>query len=160
MKKILIIIIIFVSLKSYSQEIKSINNTSELDNILNSNKGNVILFSFWATWCKPCVEEFPDLIKLYNNYKDKNFKIILISIDFKEDINTKLVPFLKEHNVNFPIYFDDFNKQEELIDYFDKNWEGGIPSTYIFDKNGVQESKFLGNKDYAFYEKEIKKYIY
>jgi len=158
MKKI-IIILIFVTSLTQAQQITSLKNTSELDEILNSNKGKVLLFNFWATWCKPCVEEFPDLIKLYNNYKDKNFKIILISIDFKEDIYTKLIPFLKQNNVYFETYFDDFIKQEDLIDYFDKNWEGGIPSTYIFNKNGIEESKFLGNKDYAFFEKEIKKYI-
>jgi thiol-disulfide isomerase/thioredoxin len=159
MKKILVIIILCFYSIAYSQQIKPIKATSELDDIIKDNKGNVILFNLWATWCKPCVEEFPDLIKLYNNYKDRNFTIIFISIDFKEEINTKLIPFLKENDVNFVTYFDDFKNQDELINYFDKKWDGGIPSTYIFDKNGVEESKFLGIKDYSFYEREIQKFI-
>ena len=159
MKKIFVILILSFCATSFSQQIKPIKVTSEIDELIKDNKGNVLLFNLWATWCKPCVEEFPDLIKLYNNYKDKNFKIIFISIDFKEEINTKLIPFLKQNNVNFVTYFDDFKNQDELIDYFDKKCDGGIPSTYIFDKDGVEESKFLGIKDYSFYEREIQKFI-
>ena len=75
MKKIIIIILLLFASESYSQEIKYLKELSELDNIVKSNKGNVILFNFWATWCRPCVEEFPDLMKLYNNYKEKNLKV-------------------------------------------------------------------------------------
>ena len=116
-----------------------------------------MLINFWATWCKPCVKEFPELVKLYNNYKDKGFEIVFISVDVPEDVEPKVVPFLKKQDVDFVSYYNKFERPDELINYIDKNWEGAIPSTYIYDKDGKLTADILGSRSYEDFEKEITK---
>lgn len=149
--------ILISSASLHSQEVKPLKSAQELDELRNSLKGKVVLINFWATWCKPCVMEFPELLKLYNDYKDKNFQLIFISADVPEEIESKVTPFLKSQKVDFITYYNNFEKPEELINYIDKNWEGAIPSTYIYDKDGNLTSNILGMKNYEYFEKEIKK---
>ena len=127
----------------YPQEVKPISTVDEMKLIMDKGKDKVTLVNFWATWCKPCVEEFPRLVKLYNNYKDRGLDIVFISVDVPEDVESKVVPFLKKQGVDFVSYFNKFDKPEELINYIDKNWEGAIPSTYIYDKEGKLTSHIL-----------------
>jgi thiol-disulfide isomerase/thioredoxin len=143
--------------RAFSQEVKPLTAIDEIRKIKDNNKGKVLLINFWATWCKPCVKEFPELVKLYNNYKDKGFEIVFISVDVPEDVNSKVVPFLKKQNVDFVSYYNKFEKPDELINYIDKNWEGAIPSTYIYDKEGKLVTQILGSKSYEDFEKEITK---
>jgi hypothetical protein len=82
---------------------------------------------------------------------------VFISADVPEEINSKVMPFLKSHNVDFITYYNNFDKPEDLINYIDKNWEGAIPSTYIYDKEGNLTSNILGIKNYEYFEKEITK---
>ena len=141
----------------YGQEVKPISTVDDIKLVMESGKGKVTLVNFWATWCKPCVKEFPELIKLYNNYKDKSFEIVFISVDVPEEVEPKVIPFLKKQGVDFVSYFNKFDKPEELINYIDKNWEGAIPSTYIYDKDGNLTSHILGSRSYEEFEKEITK---
>ncbi len=81
---------------NYSQsktttEVKIIN-VSDLKLILEEGKGSAILINVWATWCEPCREEFPDLVKLSNKYK-KSIRFIGISADEVEDLDEKVIPF-------------------------------------------------------------------
>lgn len=160
MKKInmfVLIMMLLFSARLYSQEVLPLSSTKDLDNLKESLNGKVVLLNFWATWCVPCVKEFPDLVKLYNDYKDKDFRLIFISTDVPEEVNSKVIPFLKENGVNFVTYYNNFSKSEDLIDYIDKNWEGAVPTTYIYDKNGKVTASVLGKKDYSYFEKEILK---
>jgi thiol-disulfide isomerase/thioredoxin len=142
---------------SFAQEVKALNSEKDIEQVMNSYKGKVVLLNFWATWCKPCVHEFPDLVKLYNDYKDKGFVVLFISVDVPDDVDSKVIPFLKNQNVDFTTYYNNFDKPEELINYIDKNWEGAIPSTYIYDKKGKLTGHILGSTAYEDFEKEILK---
>jgi len=160
MKKVLVVVFMLLALSSiYSQEIKAVKTVDDLKDIQTSTKGKVVLYNFWATWCKPCVQEFPELVKLYKNYKDKNFAIVFVSMDMPEEIKGTVQPFLEKQGVDFVTYYNDFKNPEEIIDFYDKKWEGAIPSTYIYDKDGKLSTKFIGNKDYEFFEKEILKLL-
>lgn len=161
MKKIIFPVLLFLSFSAalFSQDLKSVSNADDLKQIFESRKGKVILVNFWATWCKPCVKEFPELLKLYSNYKDKGFELVFLSLDDLSEIDTKLKPFLKKNNVDFTTYYNNFSKPEELIDLVDKNWGGGIPSTYIYDKEGSLKASILGSKTYEQFEAEITKLL-
>lgn len=143
----------------FSQDVITITNENEYKNILEQSKGKVTLINFWATWCPPCVKEFPELVKLYNNYKEKDFSVVFISLDDKSDFDNKLIPFLKKQNVDFVSYFGDFKDPMVLIDFVDKSWQGEIPFTLIYDKEGIIKAKFIGNKTYNQFETEILKYL-
>jgi thiol-disulfide isomerase/thioredoxin len=161
MRKILLTIFLVFALssflKTFSQEVLPLGTVKDIEQVKESKKGKVLLINFWATWCKPCVKEFPDLVKLYNDYKDKGFDIVFISVDVPEEIEPKVVSFLNNQGVNFTTYYNSFDKPEDLINYIDKNWEGAIPSTYIYDKDGNMTANILGSRNYETFEKEILK---
>jgi len=158
MKKIFLIVVFLflISGIGLSQNVKILTSTDEIDEIKKQNEGKVVLYNFWATWCGPCKEEFPDLMKLYNNYKDEGFVIVFFSLDIPEQIDTKLKPFLKNHSVNFLTYLIDFQNNENIIDYFDKDFGGAIPTTYIYDKSGNLKQKLVGSREYNQFESLIK----
>lgn len=162
MKKIFVVLFL-VSLvfsnfsKTFAQDVLPLTTVKEIEQLKKSKKGKVLLINFWATWCKPCVQEFPDLLRLYNDYKDRGFEILFISVDVPEDAEPKVVPFLKKQGVDFVTYYNSFDKPEDLINFIDKNWEGAIPSTYIYDKDGNMTANILGSRGYEEFEREILK---
>lgn len=158
MKTLLLIIAIFCFTNAYSQEILPADKNT-IDSIKEANKGKVILFNYWATWCKPCVEEFPDLLKLNDEYKDKDFKIVFVSLDFGKDFPDQTKRFLKKMNVNFITYYNNFKSDEDLINYMDKEWEGSIPGTFIFDKDGSLKKTYIGKTKYADFKKSVDNYL-
>lgn len=159
MNKLIIFIFFLYTSTAFTQELIYIKDVSDLNKIRRDNTDKVLLFNFWATWCEPCIEEFPDLIKLNNEYGEKNLKLILVSLDFKEDIENKLLPFLKNNKVDFVTYYLSTLNPDSIMNYFDKKWDGGIPATFIFDREGNYQKFILGKSDYGNFEKEIKKYL-
>lgn len=101
-----------------------------------SAKGKVLVLNFWATWCGPCVAEFPELVALDAKYRDKGVKLVGITADDPEDVQPKVVPFMKKHKVQFDIIRQDTDDPQEMMDQVIKNWNGVIPITVVFDKQG------------------------
>jgi peroxiredoxin len=100
-------------------------------------KGKVLVVNFWATWCGPCVAEFPELVAIDAKYRDKGVKLVGISVDEVAEIKSKVVPFIKEQKAAFDILVQDSDDPEELINLIDKNWQGTLPTTFVFDKQGA-----------------------
>jgi thiol-disulfide isomerase/thioredoxin len=157
----LIFLLIFGN--AFSQELIPLNNLDDVVKLKESKKGKVLLVNFWATWCIPCVKEFPDLVRLYNEYKEKEFEIIFISVDVPEDAEGKVKPFLTKNGVEFISYYNNFSggspgqNVEELLDYIDREWSGAIPATYIYNREGVLTSRFVGRQSFEDFEREVKK---
>lgn len=143
----------------HSQDVIPVSSTDELKIIFEDNKGKVILVNFWATWCKPCVKEFPDLVRLYNNYKDMGFVVIFISLDISEEIDSKVKPFLQKNDVEFITYYNNFKQPEEIVNFIDKTWGGAIPATYIYDREGKRVVSIIGSRKYEQFEKELIKVL-
>jgi thiol-disulfide isomerase/thioredoxin len=128
-----------------------------LEKIIKERNGKILLFNFWATWCVPCREEFPDIIRISSEYKNHDIEVIGISIDFDEDLKTKVIPFLKKQKVNFVNYVSGFRNDEELINLINKKWNGAIPATAIYGRNGKQISFLEGRKSYQEFKSAIEK---
>lgn len=123
-------------------------NKDSLSNILTDNKGKVIFINVWATWCEPCVKEFPDIVKIYNEYKNKNISFLSLSVDLKSDIDSVVIPFLKKQSAGLPVYLVDEKSSEAVINYLNPEWSGAIPVTIIYDKKGRREKFLSGAQDY------------
>jgi thiol-disulfide isomerase/thioredoxin len=94
-----------------------------------------LLINFWATWCVPCREEFPDLVKIDGEYKGK-IDFITISLDFEEELNTGVPQFLKEMKADMPTYLLVTPDESAAIGMISKEWGGGLPLTVLFAPNG------------------------
>src|ERR1041385_8676729 len=87
--------------------------------------------NFWATWCGPCVHELHCFTELDSAYAGKKVKVILVSNDFKKDLDTKLIPFLERKNIKTEVLLLDEPVDNEWIPKVDKEWQGNIPATLI-----------------------------
>lgn len=128
---------------------------AKLTKIIKERKGKPLFLNLWATWCVPCREEFPSIVKLVDEYKDVEF--IGVTVDFPEEVDSKIIPFLKSNKANFVSFVNGFEGDEELINLLDKNWNGALPATFIFDKNGKRLVTLEGKKSYEEFKKEIEK---
>jgi thiol-disulfide isomerase/thioredoxin len=95
-----------------------------------------LLINFWATWCDPCREEFPDLVKLDSDYPSKNLNFVAISLDDVADIKTAVPKFLKEMKATMPVVLLNVNDPEPAIKVVDAAWDGQLPATFLYDKDG------------------------
>lgn len=95
-----------------------------------------LLVNFWATWCAPCIEEFPDLVKINNDYKGK-IDFITITLDDVEEINTGVPKFLKKMNAEMPTYLLKTDDEGSAISAVYQDWQGGLPFTIFYDGKGV-----------------------
>jgi len=101
-----------------------------------ANNPRPLLVNFWATWCDPCREEFPDLVKIDNEYRAKGLDFVIISLDDLADIKTSVPQFLKEMKATMPSYLLHVEDQSEAIAAVSTTWGGGLPATFLFDPQG------------------------
>lgn len=114
---------------------------------LSDYKGKVILINFWATWCGPCLKEMPDLEKLYQNYKAKDFQILGIAVASKEkDIPKKV----QSTGVTYPILLGN---NQTVSDYGSFS---SIPQSFIIDRDGSIVMQITGSWHYEQFEEAVK----
>jgi len=107
---------------------------------LSQFRGQVVLLNFWATWCPPCIEETPSLVRMQARFKDKGVVVLAVSID---DDDAAYHKFLKDYGVNMVTVRDEARKAPTLYGTF------GWPETYVIDRNGVIRRKFIGPVDWG-----------
>ena len=103
-----------------------------------------LLINFWATWCDPCREEFPDLVKVDSDYRNKGLNFIAISLDDITDIKTAVPKFLTEMKAEMPVVLLNVNDPEPAIKAVDATWDGQLPATFLYDKDGKVVFKHFG----------------
>ncbi len=97
--------------------------------------GKPLLINFWATWCDPCREEFPDLVKLDAEYRGK-VDFVTVSLDDLEDINTRVPKFLGEMKSEMPAFLLKTPDESAAITMVSKDWSGNLPLTILFTATG------------------------
>jgi cytochrome c biogenesis protein CcmG/thiol:disulfide interchange protein DsbE len=107
---------------------------------LSQFKGQVLVLNFWATWCPPCIEEMPSLVRMQQRMQSKAVTVLAVSVDVDESNYRR---FLQDHNVNLLTVRDPDQKTNSLYGTFK------FPETYIIDRNGVVRRKFIGAVDWT-----------
>ena len=102
---------------------------------LSQYRGKVVVLNFWATWCPPCIEETPAMVRMTSLMKDKGVVVLAVSIDADDAAYHK---FLKDYSVNMVTVRDEAKKVSTLYGTF------GWPETYVIDRQGVIRRKFIG----------------
>ena len=111
-----------------------IHDYNGLEKYLYIDDDKTYVVNFWATWCAPCVKELPHFEELYKNYKSKDVEVMLVSLDFPNQYDKKLKPFIKKHDLKSKILVLDDTDMNTWIPKVNENWDGAIPVTLIYNK--------------------------
>jgi thiol-disulfide isomerase/thioredoxin len=130
---------------------------ASLKKLIKERKGKVLFLNIWATWCAPCVAEFPDLIKLSQTYDTTAIEVVAISADYPDEVDTKIIPFLRKLNVPFRVYVAQFEHQEDFINTENHSWSGALPASMIYDANGNERFFHMGQQTFDEFKHEIDK---
>lgn len=141
-----------------SQEVERIK-IPELERIINNPDDRIHVLNFWATWCGPCVREFPLFEKVAKEYNNKNVRFLMISLDFPSQIEKQLIPFLKKHNTTLDIAVMMDVDYNAWIDKVDNSWQGDIPATLVFNNARKQKNFHKGEIDEQGLRKLIEAYL-
>jgi thiol-disulfide isomerase/thioredoxin len=122
---------------------------------LSDYKGKVIVVNFWATWCGPCRKELPSLSQISSELKDKDFKLIGVSVDQEQ---ADLKGFLKSYDLSYSIVHKPDKLLEQYMSAAGQN-QNVIPQTYIIDKNGKVVEVVIGARTKSDFLSLINKYL-
>ena len=129
----------------YAQNIEIIT-FKNLQQLLFNQSDTTYVVNFMSSWCKPCIKELPEFIKLTNDTKHKKIKVLFVSLDVKKNMNESIKPIATKFKIN-PIYLLDESNPNNWVDKLDKNWNGEIPTTFII-KKGKIKNKTIGGISY------------
>lgn len=104
---------------------------------LSKLQGRPVLVNFWATWCGPCREEFPTLVRKYKQYQDQGFVVLGVNTQ-DENSDTGVMNFMKNTLVNFPIVRDTGNQLSRTYRV------DGLPTSFFIDRSGVIRDTVVG----------------
>jgi len=117
--------------------------------------GRALLVDFWATWCDPCREEFPNLVRLHNTYRRKGLSVVAISMDDPESVPA-IEQFLSSQGAQFGSYRQHFNDFEVLVNSINPRWGGAIPATFLYDRQGKLVDSWEGATTFEEFEGAVK----
>jgi thiol-disulfide isomerase/thioredoxin len=109
-------------------------------------KGKVVFLNFWATWCEPCREEMPDLVRFYRDNRAQGLRLVLISAD-DDAQRAEVARVLTALSFDGPAFIKRGNDMT-FIDALDPRWKGALPATFLFDGRGVKKTSWLGSVTY------------
>ena len=134
--KYLVVLLILLNLCCKSDQKASIvlevHDFTGIAPYLKQEGSKTYVVNFWATWCAPCVKELPHFETLQLNYKD-SVEVILVSLDFPHQYETKLKPFIQKHNLKSKVVVLDDPDMNSWIPKVDPQWDGAIPVTLIYN---------------------------
>lgn len=140
-KPVISLSLLFLSTLLSGQKVSAVYKTEDLLKRLN-NKDTTYVVNFWATWCKPCVQELPAFDSLAA--ANKNVKVLLVCLDFKEELDKKVNPFLLKRKIKSECVLLDEVNGNEYINKISESWSGAIPATvFVKGKTKILKEKKL-----------------
>jgi thiol-disulfide isomerase/thioredoxin len=131
----------------------------ELAAAIAREKGHVVLVNFWATWCVPCREEFPDFVRLEKAYRARGLRVIGVSTDLAKDL-PKVEKFLAAGRPDFPNYRKKSGgDDQDFIESVDAKWGGELPFTVLYGKDGKKARVLSGKQSYKDLEAAVATFL-
>ena len=129
-----------------------------LEPLFHQKNDTTYVINFWATWCKPCVEELPYFEQLHDQYKGEKVRVILVSLDFPKQIESKVVPFVKKHQLKSDVVVLAEVNGNNYINKVEPTWSGAIPVTIVYN---AKDRKFIGDQlaDYQELEEILQSFL-
>jgi thiol-disulfide isomerase/thioredoxin len=130
-------------------------DTQGYQKLLQQYKGKPLLVTFWATWCEPCRDEYPMLNELAKQYAPQGLKVVGVSLDQDGDL-ILMRRFLARYKPIFPNYRKKKGEEDAFVQAVLPGWNGSIPASVFYAKDGQQIGHFVGAGDHDTYEAAIK----
>lgn len=146
-----IALILLLSGSTQAQTLTSLK-PNQIQPLIQAQDGTITLVNIWASWCEPCKEEFPDMLRLFDNYREEGVRLVLISTDF-ERFKPDAVAFLKSQNVVFETYIK-VGSDAGFIEAFGADWSGALPATFIYNADGELRHHWIGKANYELFEQK------
>lgn len=127
---------------------------SDLLDRVRDGKARVTLINFWATFCLPCVAEFPDLVRLEKAYREKGVRVFFVSVDFETELPA-VRRFLRQQGINYPTFLKAQDDDNAFINTLNPEWSGAIPATFVYDARGRLRHFHEGQGDFALFERLV-----
>lgn len=134
-------------------------DTEALKGLLTQAREGPLLVNFWATFCDPCRDEFPDLVKIDKEYRPRSLEFVTVSLDDMGDIKTSVPKFLDSMKATMPAYLLNASDPEPAINLVDLNWRGDLPATYLYNEKGEVVYKHIGRVNTAELREAIEKVV-
>ena len=132
-----------------------------LKEVLRRDSGKVVLVNTWATWCKPCREELPGLLKLRKEHSSQEFELVLVSADDTDIVEKSVRPLLGTLGVDFPSYIMDDSSSEAFMAKLMPDWDQAIalPTSFLYDKHGNLAGRFVGGRTHDQFDTRVTKLL-
>lgn len=129
-----------------AQEIEIYDSFDGYKVLLEKDNDTTYVINFWATWCRPCVKEFPAFKKVYEDIQDEKLQFILTSMDFGNNVESRVRAFINRHEIppGMKVVILDDPDSNSWINDVNPDWSGSIPATLIYRKG-----------ERSFYEQEF-----
>jgi thiol-disulfide isomerase/thioredoxin len=134
-------------------------DTDALKTLITQQRQLPLLVNFWATYCDPCRDEFPDLVKIDKDYRPRAMEFITISLDDVAEIKTSVPKFLDSMKATMPAYLLNVSDPEPAIDLVDPRWQGSLPATFLYNEKGEMVYKHFGRIKAEELRAEIEKVV-
>ena len=158
MRIILSFLILMSSICLTGQAIEVYDSFDDFEAHLVVDKNKIYVINFWATWCAPCIKELPHFEEVKRNYSDKQVEVVLVSIDFKNQYESRLIPFLNRKKLTSRVIHMADPKSNIWVDKVDPSWSGAIPAT-LFVKSGKRVFLEKEFPTYASLQLELEHFI-
>ena len=116
-----------------------------------------VVLNVWATWCEPCREEFPDLVRLGHEYAGRGVRLVLVSGDFDSE-KPAVTKFLADQGVDFASYIKSGDDMP-FINGLNPKWTGALPATFVYDGQGRLRDFWEGKASYAKMEARLRRVL-
>lgn len=128
-------------------------DTNTIQSQIAQSRQPLTLVHIWATWCQPCREEFPELVKIHSQYAHQGLALLLVSADDPEDPGT-VTTFLAEFESPVgSLIATELN--QNLIESLSPTWSGALPASFFFGADGTLLAEWEGKKSYEHYAETI-----
>lgn len=127
--------------------------SADVQRLVHEPGAKAVLVNMWATWCGPCQEEFPGLVRVAQKYSGRGLRTILVSADDTDQV-AAVKKFLAKEGVDFPAYIKT-EKDQAFIDGLDKQWTGALPATFIYDGTGKLHDFWEGGVTFNVFEQKV-----
>jgi thiol-disulfide isomerase/thioredoxin len=122
---------LLITMSKAQQRLVTFESYASLEKSFDLASDTTYVVNFWATWCKPCVQELPYFEQFNSENKNKAVKVVLVSLDFAKQIDSHLIPFIEKRKLTSQVVFMADKNYNQWLNKVSPEWSGSIPATLL-----------------------------